>query len=139
MKLDSPREKPPDLSGRRNNNNSLLKERLQSNKLDSKEPSVKRRPELPLKPNARREKLKLRPSESRERKKWRREELPLRKPDKRPSLKLRLIERLEKPELLNSLLRPRPDARLRRRDKLLPEPNGRPRSRLPDLRLRKEL
>ena len=54
-------------------------------------------------------------------------------------LKLRLIEKLENSKSLNLPLKPRPDARLRRRDKLLPEPSGRLRSRLLDLRPRREL
>lgn len=74
MKPDSLRKKLLDLSGKRGNSNLPLKERLQLNKLDSKEPDVKRRQESPLKLNARREKLKLRPSESKGRKKWRRED-----------------------------------------------------------------
>ena len=74
MKPDSLRKKLQDLSGRRSNSNLPLKERLQLNKLDSKEPDVKRRQELLLKLNARREKLRLRPSESKERKNLRRED-----------------------------------------------------------------
>ena len=74
MKPDSPRKKLQDVSGRRSNSNLQLKERLQLNKLDSKEPDVKRRQELLLKLNARREKLRLRPSESKERKNLRRED-----------------------------------------------------------------
>lgn len=62
------------MSGRRINKDSPLKERLQLNKLDSSKPDVPKRPELPLRLNARREKLKLRPSESKERRRWRRED-----------------------------------------------------------------